>query len=137
MRLTSIVLLALPLTLAGASPASAAESTNDVRCLVAISRLVDINAETKQLSQEAAQMTSLLGTMYFMGKLEGRDPRLNIENAMVAEATKMTVEQLQSELIRCGGEMRAIGQKWDDIGKNLVKRGQELQKQQKAAPAPP
>jgi len=121
----------------GAGPASAAESTNDVRCLVAVSRLVDINAETKQLSQEAAQTTSLLGTMYFMGKLEGRDPRLNIENAMVAEATKMTAEQLQSELIRCGGEMRNIGQKWDDIGKNLVRRGQELQKQQKAPPPSP
>ena len=135
MRLTPIVLIAL--ALAGASPASAAESTNDVRCLIAVSRLVDINAETKQLSQEAAQTTALLGTMYFMGKLEGRDPRLNIENAMVAEATKMTVEQLQSELIRCGGEMRSIGQKWDDIGKNLVRRGQELQKQEKAAPAAP
>jgi len=135
MRLPPILLLAL--ALAGASPASAAESTNDVRCLIAVSRLVDINAETKQLSEEAAQTTALLGTMYFMGKLEGRDPRLNIENAMVAEATKMTVEQLQSELIRCGGEMRSIGQKWDDIGKNLVRRGQELQKQEKAAPAGP
>src|SRR6266850_5941521 len=113
MRLTPIALLAL--ALAGARPASAAESTNDVRCLVAVSRLVDINAETKKLSEEAAQTTALLGTMYFMGKLEGRNPRLNIENAMVAEASKMTVEQLQSELIRCGGEMRTIGQKWDDI----------------------
>jgi len=134
MRLTPIALL--PLALAGAGPASAAESTNDVRCLVAISRLVDINAQTKQLSQEAAQMTSLLGTMYFMGKLEGRDSRLNIENAMVAEVSKMTMEQLQSELIRCGGEMKSIGQKWDEIGKNLVRRGQELQKQEKAAPSP-
>jgi hypothetical protein len=49
----------------------------------------------------------------------------------------MTVGELQSELIRCGGEMRSIGQKWDDIGKNLVRRGQELQKQEKAAPASP
>ena len=135
MRLTPIVLLTL--ALAGVGPASAAESTNDVRCLVAISRLVDINAETKQLSQEAAQTTALLGTMYFMGKLEGRDPRLNIEDAMVAEVSKMTVGQLQSELIRCGGEMRSVAQKWDDIGKNLVKRGQELQKQQKAPPQNP
>jgi hypothetical protein len=107
-----------------------------VRCLVALSRLVELNSETRQLSDQAMQTAVLLGTMYYMGKLEGRSPGLNVENAMVDEVSKMTLAQLQSEFVRCSGELQGVGKKWDEIGQNLIRRGQEQQKQ-KAPPQNP
>jgi len=136
MRFTLILLFAV--ISVGSSFAAAADSTNDVRCLVALSRLAEVNEQTRQLSDQAVQTTMLLGTMYYMGKLEGRDPRLNVESAMVEQAGRMNLQQLQSEFMRCGGELQSVGKKWDEIGQNLVRRGQELQKQQqKDAPAAP
>lgn len=98
---------------AAAAPAAAesAETTNDIRCVVAIAMLAGQSSDP-QFVQEAA-----MGLLYFVGRIEGREPGLNLEATLRAQAARTTQPMLREDLVRCGrimlakgGELKAIGE---------------------------
>jgi metal-dependent HD superfamily phosphatase/phosphodiesterase len=109
------------------SVANAAEAPpmESIRCLVVGALMVNSTDTT----QRAA------GTMvmvYWIGRLDSFSEQ-EIEDAMVRQSD-MTPLQIQTERVRCGEVLRVKGEMMQQIGKNIIRRGKEMDKQ-KAAPA--
>ena len=112
-------------TLAMTGPAFADPNTDDVHCFIVAIRMAD--------SQEPAIQTSgLMGQLYWMGKLDGRTPGLDMETAVMAELPKMLGDLFQSESARCGKELRERGKAEVEMGKDMQKRAAEILKQGKS-----
>ncbi len=100
---------------AGALAASP-ESSDDVRCLiVAIGML-----EAPSSSSRAAALPAAL---YYLGKLDGREPKADLESLIVAEQKKMRPEDFQAAAQRCGTTLVARGAVITAIGKKVIWHG--------------
>jgi metal-dependent HD superfamily phosphatase/phosphodiesterase len=102
--------------------AHAAETppSDAIRCLVVGALMVNSTDTT----QRAA------GTMvmvYWIGRLDAFSAQ-EIEDAMVGESD-MTPLQIQTERVRCGEVLRVKGAMMQDIGKNIIRRSKEMEKQ--------
>ena len=98
-----------------------AEMIADVRCFiigVRISEMPDSNMHS------AGTMLSL----YYIGRLDARVPRPNIEELMIKEISTMTTADYGSEAKRCGASLRDKGQEITRIGRDMIQRGQNLTK---------
>ncbi len=92
-------------TLAGALMAAPARAdtvidpiVNDVHCLI-----VYLKVESSQ--QTAVQQTGMLGSFYFLGKLDGRADKRDLTKLLLTQTPRMTGALLKSEVARCGVEM--------------------------------
>ncbi len=103
------------------------DSIADVRCVVIALKL----AATPTATQQSAGMMAFL---YYIGRLEGRVPSLDLEDLIVRELSTMTAADYRSEAQRCGGNLTLKGQEITKIGADLVKRGQKMQDQATAPP---
>jgi hypothetical protein len=108
---------ALMATTAGAM---ADATTDDARCLVVYMRIGASDVPQTQLA-------GMLGTLYYMGKLDGRTPGLDIENTVLAELPKMTADVFRTEAGRCGKEMQARGAAESAMGQDLERRAQKME----------
>lgn len=88
------------------------ETTADVRCV-----LVGLRASALQ------QSSGSLEVMYYLGRLDGREPKLDLEALMTQETPRMTQAEYASEAVRCGKPLTLRGQQLVQIGKNMAKRG--------------
>ena len=61
-------------------------------------------------------------TWYYIGRLDGRMPKLDIEKLVIDETSKMTEEDYASEAKRCGDSLAQEGQKVTKIGQDLIER---------------
>ena len=77
-RTIGLAMLAASLTASAAGAADAPELKSDLRCLVV---MVNLSAAP----ENAKKMEALIGGFYFMGKLDARDPKLDIEKRVIAE----------------------------------------------------
>lgn len=102
--------------LATAATAQSDETTNDIRCLV-------VGLNLAQSQNAAARGASVLMAIYYMGRLEGRDPMLELDARITDEVLKMSTLDVQSEARRCGGELKAKGEAIAEMGKKLSERG--------------
>src|SRR6187551_3255570 len=108
--MTKLVLTGL---LAGAllcGPVSAATPANadreaDLRCVI-IARGMSASPD------ESMKAASAMAAFYFFGRLEGREPNLDLEQALANEMAAMKSMDVRAEATRCGDE--------------LVNRGSEL-----------
>ena len=81
-RVKTLLLMASMGALVLASPARADPNTDDVHCFLVAIKMAD--------SDQPAQKTlGLMGQFYWMGKLDGRMPGLDMETAVMAELPKM------------------------------------------------
>ncbi len=88
----------------------------DLRCLVvALDMGNSVDPDIKNLAPLAA--------MYYIGRIEGRDPRLDLEAKLTGELMKMSAAERQAEVRRCGADLSAKGKLLSDIGANLQKKG--------------
>lgn len=102
----------------GASSAQEADMAADVRC-AAVGMKLGTSDDPK------VKNSALMLTIYFLGKLDGRDPHLDLESAFVREILHMTASDFASEQARCGQALAARGQTLVVLGQALVKRGQQ------------
>jgi hypothetical protein len=91
-------------------------SENDVRCIVAI-------IKSSSIIDAKAPGSSQVALLYFLGKVDGRDPNLDLEAAIRSEIPKMTTEDIGLEDIRCGKELTERGQSLVTIGEDLKRDG--------------
>ena len=100
-----------PLVIAAAPPIDA-ETTKDIRCLVAVSSLAGSDDATVKLA-------ATVGAQYFLGRIDGRRPDLNLETAIIAEASHLTEADIRSLLVSCGGLIKSRGAALQAIGKRM------------------
>ncbi len=65
------------------------------------------------------------GTMiaiYYIGRVEGRDPNINLEDALFELSQRVSMADLDNERPRCGAEFQATGQRLVTMGANLQRR---------------
>jgi hypothetical protein len=99
------VALAAAASLAGGAHAQTAQLA-DLKCMVAISA-----AQSDAKPEDQAGMEA--GTMYFAGKLNGRDPRFDYAAAVGAAAQALDAMNMRAELQRCGAELEALAKAMD------------------------
>jgi hypothetical protein len=95
--------------------ADAPELKADLRCLVV---MVNLSAAP----ENAKKMEALIGGFYFMGRLDARDPRLDIEKRVIAEVQAMTPAEVVEENVRCEKEFHARVDALATMSENIAKR---------------
>ena len=93
--------------------AIAPESTADVRCLISAVSLL-------QSPNNSVRAAAAASALYYLGRLDGREPGLDLQEIILAEAGKMTSTQLRVETEACGKELSARGAAIDSIGRKLA-----------------
>ena len=110
--------LAWALSVGTASTGARAEDadTGDLRCFV-----VGLNtAASDDASRKAA---GAMIAVYYMGRLDGRTPDLDLKTRLVAEIRKMTSGQLQVDAARCSAEMSARAKAMETLAGVLATQG--------------
>lgn len=105
--------------LALSAPALAADdaATQDVKCL-AVSLALSGMKDDPELAQ-----AGLMSTLYFAGKVEGRNPKADAMDLAAAALDKMSVEESQQQAIRCGQILAEKGKAWEAKGKAMEAAG--------------
>lgn len=88
----------------------------DARCVIVGGRLAsssDINERTR----------ANLMVVYYIGKLDGRYPKMDLESLVVNEASHVTSAELESEAQRCIQALVRKGQQITRLGNELKKLG--------------
>jgi hypothetical protein len=95
------------------------ETIADVRCIVVGMK---IGTSGNSTQQSVAMMT----TLYYIGRIDGREPKLDIEDLLAKEFLKMTAPQFASEATRCGTHLTEKGKEISKIGKDMAELGQKM-----------
>ena len=120
MRSSVLTVLAGALTLSSVqAPAQDAETIADVRCVIVGMKLAGMTDSTQQTS-------GMMLSMYYIGRLDGRVPELDIESLMIKEIDTMTTADYGSEAKRCGASLADRGKGITRIGKDMIERGKKL-----------
>jgi hypothetical protein len=101
--------------LAAAPPPLDAPTKEDVRCFIALGTLAQSDDPTIKTAATA-------GTLYFLGRLDGRSPGLDMEAAVAAETPEMTEADHAALLRSCGGKMEERGNYLIEVCKALKRR---------------
>jgi hypothetical protein len=110
-----ISVLALAPCLAAAAAPLDEETRRDVRCFILIAQLsTSDDPETRDAGR--------IGSQYFLGRIDGRAPGLDLEAAVAAEAPAALAGQ-KTLLPRCGELMKKRGDEVEAIGNRLTARG--------------
>jgi hypothetical protein len=110
------------LSLASAARAADDENAADVRCVVIAFGLTQ--SPDPQVKAFAAG-----ASLYFVGRVRGRAPNLDLEAAIVKQVSAMTPQLMRGETQRCSGVLQEEGGKLRTIGEDMRQRA--------AAPAAP
>ncbi|GGB24319.1 hypothetical protein GCM10011380_12330 [Sphingomonas metalli] len=98
------ILIAAALAQTAAAPALTPEAA-DARCVVILGFIA------KQPNQPAARLEAVkTGTAYYLGKLRGRRPGINLVDTLNTAANRAQTEKADvvKESQRCGGELSAL-----------------------------
>lgn len=95
------------------------ETIADVRCLVVGFKLAE-NVDA------ALRSAGMMLSIYYIGRLDGRVPSLDIEDLLIKEVTTMTPTDYGSEAKRCGASLADKGQEITRIGKDMIERKQNM-----------
>lgn len=94
-----------------ALPALADDTSDDVKCLA-----VSLNMSAAQDPDE--QSVGMLSTMYWLGRLDGRTPTLDLEKQMDAVGG-MKDEELKAEAVRCAAALSTRGDALSKLGESM------------------
>jgi len=108
-------------TLMGSGAARADETGDDVRCLIIFMQMSNAQAQ-------AAQTGGLIGSFYYMGKLDARSRDLNLEKMILTEVANMSENSFKQDAARCGNDMTKRGQAAADLGKALQQHAAQMEK---------
>lgn len=107
---------ALALSLIQPALAQSIPETQDIRCVVISIRMLGSGNDTEKSA-------ALVAVMYFLGKLDGRSPGLDLEKAIISQVDAMKPDDAKAEAVRCGTEMQERGKSLETIGTALTKKG--------------
>jgi hypothetical protein len=110
------VVLAVALAICGKVHAQSADTIADVHCVIVGARLAS-SADANERSRGAMLL------IYYLGRLDGRSPTLDLEHLVLSEAAHVTPAELQSETRRCSEALASKGQQITRIGNDLTRLG--------------
>lgn len=120
MRRTMTIALATFLAAAGAAVAQPRDAaTDDLACMV-----VTMIAGSK-VTDPAAKQGIMAGFGYYMGRLKGREPGIDLKTRLIVESKAMVADpvRMRTEATRCGADMQAWGRETKEIGQALIAEG--------------
>jgi hypothetical protein len=126
-RLELSVLLAAVALGSVRTEAQDAATIADIRCVI-------VGMQLSGMANSPQQSSGILLTWYYIGRLDGRAPKLEIESLLIAEANKMSSSDYASEAKRCGAGLTERGQQVTQVGKDLIERGKKMPYQQDMPP---
>jgi hypothetical protein len=88
-----------------------------------------IGLQLAQSDNQAARASGLATAMYYMGRLDGHDPGLDMEKALMGEIVKYSKEppeQRRAIAVACGKQLQARGAALSVIGNHLTERGKKM-----------
>jgi hypothetical protein len=103
-------------TAAEALPNDDPEVAADLRCLAIAFNMA--GSQDAQLSQAGA-----LAAYYYLGKIDGRAPAIDLEDAIRRSSSSPSAGQFAAEAQRCGDELQTRGREITDIGLRLQNTG--------------
>lgn len=111
------ILSALFLQAAAAPGAGIADTgrDQDLRCLVAITAILPGIPPAEQAGVQAL-------AMYYVGRIDARDPRFDYEQAMGDLVDRVGMDALRGDMTRCGTQMQARGRALSALGDALARR---------------
>lgn len=86
----------------------------DLRCALTM---------TVIMRDEQYRQSAGYGLYYFVGRLEARDPSLDLTSALRREAGQMQSSQWNGEIQRCAAEVQAKTKSLEDLKTAFAKRG--------------
>lgn len=115
--------MALATTLLSTSNACAAdaETTTDVRCLV-------VSAMLASKGDAANEAAGLMASLYYLGRLDGHDPNLDLSKTLTDEALKLKPGDIPPLAKTCGATMKDRGKALSAAGAALKDRAEDLDK---------
>ncbi|HEY1416064.1 MAG TPA: hypothetical protein VGF42_09305 [Caulobacteraceae bacterium] len=122
MRVATSGVLALAVFNLVATSAAADDTTDDVRCLALAAALTanpSIDANEKSASQAVG--------IYYLGRLDGRTPGLDIKSRLIEQAKlmgAMSVDAIKAQAQVCGAAFGARGRALEELGDALKAAGQ-------------
>jgi hypothetical protein len=96
----------------------------DIRCVI-------VGMELAGVANSAQQPQGIVLTWYYIGRLEGRVPKLDIESLLIEETSGMANSDYASEAKRCSAELAEMGRHVTQIGKDLIEREKKRSGQSK------
>src|SRR5689334_4542663 len=102
------------LAVSACNQAESVDVTTDIRCLLILGQLV-----RAQANDPVAQTKSIEVAHFYLGRIEGRDPTIDLKGRMKAEAENMTTELIRSSAGVCAAHQKANSQKFRDISKEF------------------
>jgi hypothetical protein len=91
------------------------DTIDDIRCLAAGLRF----AEMPDSHQKS---TGMLMVLYYIGRLDGRNPDLDIEGLLTEQISKLTAAEYAALATRCGNNLSAKGQQISHLGDKMLPR---------------
>lgn len=116
---------------AATAPASDSDVISDVRCIV-------VGAAMAGTQDQTAKSSGIMLTLYYIGRLEGRAPNVDLEQLILEQSSAMTKSEFGAEATRCGSHLADKGREITRIGQDLVAREKKPAEasDNPAAPAP-
>jgi hypothetical protein len=109
---------------AGSAASLDAATESDLRCAIVFMEMSS--------SQDVKMNTAgIIGAMYWVGRLDGRAPNLDLESRIKSEIPNMNPDVMQAERQRCGAEMQVRGKVLTEVGRDLVQQGEKALQEQK------
>lgn len=122
-RFSIILCVAAGLLLPASAVAGDDATAQDIRCfMIAAQQAASENTETRS--------TGINATLYWLGRLDGRTPGLDLEKQIMAELPSLTGAMMQSETERCRGILGQRGQALITLGQAMIKKGEEEKQRQ-------
>jgi hypothetical protein len=101
-----------------AAKAEDAVTTSDLRCLVVASTL-------SNSTNESFKAAGTVSAFYYMGRLDGRAPDLDLENRLFAEALKMTPEDILAQARICRATLAKKTRSMQEMGRHMEERAKQ------------
>lgn len=96
-------------------PARADDTSDAVQCLA-----LSLTLSSSQDPDD--QSVGILSTMYWMGLLDGQNPRPDLEKQMQAGAFDLTPDEAKAAASRCADALKARGDALTQLGQHLRQR---------------
>jgi hypothetical protein len=110
-----VIPCAAVLLVGAAAPAAAqdAENSADIRCALAAMAMVGATQDATMKQQ------ATMAALYYVGRLDGRNPNLDLEARLRQEMAKMAPQELAGEAQRCGQQLMVRGKALQAIGEHF------------------
>jgi hypothetical protein len=96
-----------------------AQTIADVRCIV-------VGAKLAGLPDSSHRTVGTMLILYYIGRIDGRQPKLDIRHLIAQEVGKLDSQLLVHESERCQNALAAKGRQIELIGKSMVNQKHDV-----------